>query len=133
MGTGSPTGSTLTLVVTPLSDDYDPTDSRWRGEVGSLVRALEQEVPVEQQATAAEGKKFGVVELIAVLGSAGAISAALQAFQAWLKRDRSRRLTLRWDIDGQPGCIELDGEAASEEGAREVLTTALDTLSRRGG
>lgn len=122
----------LTLVVVPRSDDYEPTDPRWRSEVTTLTRALEQQVAVEQQATAAEGKKFGVIELVAVLGSAGAIRAAVQAFQAWLKRDRSRHLTLTWEIDGQPGRIDLDGEAASEEGTRQVLQAALDKLSRRG-
>jgi Effector Associated Constant Component 1 len=122
----------LALTVIPHSDDYPSSDPRWRSEVTSLIRGLEQRVPVEQRTIPTEGTKFGVVELIAVLGSAGAISAAVQSFQAWLKRDRSRHLTLTWEIDGQEGRIELDGQAASDESARQMLTGALEQLTGRG-
>jgi hypothetical protein len=126
------TEEALALVVTPASDDYAPTDPRWRNEVGALMRAVEQQVPVEQKLTPVEGTKLGVVELIAVLGSAGAITAAVQVFQAWLKRDKSRHLVLSWHVRGEQGRIELDAEHASEEGTREVLTAALEELTGRG-
>jgi hypothetical protein len=67
----------------------------------------------------------GVEAIILALGSAGAITAAVEALRLWLMRDRGRRVQLSWTVQGERREVELAADRMSEAGARELLLAAL--------
>jgi hypothetical protein len=69
--------------------------------------------------------KVGVEAIILALGSAGAITAAVEALRLWLARDRGRRVQLSWSVGGQQGEVVLSADKLSEAGARELLLAVL--------
>jgi hypothetical protein len=70
--------------------------------------------------------KVGVEAVILALGSAGAITAAVEALRLWLARDRGRRVQLSWTVGGERREVELAADRLSEAGARELLLAALE-------
>jgi hypothetical protein len=69
--------------------------------------------------------KVGVEAVILALGSAGAITAAVEALRVWLARDRGRRVQLSWTVGGERCEVELAADRISEAGARELLLAAI--------
>jgi hypothetical protein len=77
----------VSLQLTPGSDRFDPNDVRWARQVDGLWRALEEQAGVVQRSIVqVPGKKGGVDVIILALGSAGAISAAVEVIRMWLGR-----------------------------------------------
>jgi len=72
-----------------------------------------------------EGKKGGVEAIILALGSAGALTAAVDIFKAWILRDRSRNLTLK--ITTPEGVQEwvVSGNAMDNDVIEKFMQTAL--------
>jgi hypothetical protein len=107
---------TLRLVVTPADDFFKKSDERWQAELFDLQQVLEREVgstvePVE----VTEGKKgIELVEVILTLGSAGAFTAAVEAFKVWMgKKPDQRKLDVTWQIvededGGRSGHLRVD-------------------------
>ena len=118
------------VAVEPRNDGYDPDDDRWRDQVATLYSDLHAQVGTVRRRRPVEGAKGAVDQLIIALGSAGAISAAVDCFRAWLGRDRDRRIDVRWEENGIERSVTLTGEAVDAETIREVAKAAVD---RAGG
>ena len=120
----------LELVVEPRSDDYDAADDRWRGQVGTLHRELAAQVDTFQRGRSAPGSKGTVDEVILALGSSGALTAAVECFRAWLQRDKSRSIDVRWDEDGVERRVTFSGDNVDTATVREIARAAA---ARVGG
>jgi hypothetical protein len=95
-------------------------------EGGSLVGVVEGALAGQADASVTQAvAKVGVEAVILALGSAGAITAAVEALRLWLARDRDRRVQLSWSVGGQQGEVVLEADNLSEAGARELLLAAL--------
>ena len=104
------------ISIEPSSSAYDPSDARWRSQVQTLLASLEANVgPVRQNVTPVAGQKGGLVEIIIALGSAGAITASVEVFKAWLNRDRTRSVTITRKRGGKTEKIVVTGDNISKE------------------
>ncbi len=120
----------LELVVEPRSDDYDAADDRWRAQVGTLHEELAAQVDTFQRGRAASGTKGTVDEVILALGSSGALTAAVECFRAWLQRDKSRSIDVRWDEDGVERHVTFSGDNVDAATVKEIARAAA---ARVGG
>ena len=120
----------LELVVEPRSDDYVSSDDRWRAQVGSFYQELAAQVDTFQRNRSAPGTKGTVDEIILALGSSGALTAAVECFRAWLQRDKSRSIDVRWDEDGVERRVTFSGENVDTATVREIARAAA---ARVGG
>lgn len=114
--------------IEPGSDKFDRNDSNWMEQVDSLYSDLRQEVgKVSMKVQPVEGHKGGVdpASIILALGSAGAITAAVQMFQAWLSRDRTRSLTLSVSKGGEEQTITVSGKGMNEAVITELMEAGL--------
>jgi hypothetical protein len=125
-----PVRGQLELVIEPHNDDYGPDDDRWRAQVATLHRELQALVDTTRRARLVSGTKGTIDELIVALGSAGAFTAMVECFRAWLGRDRSRRIEVRWDEDGAERFVTFRGDAVDAETVREIARAAA---ARVGG
>jgi hypothetical protein len=96
-----------------------------QSELAGLRDALSRAVE-GYHAEAAPAGTTGLEAIILALGSAGAITAAVEAFKAWLSRDRSRHVVLSWADGDEEHRIELVGDRLSEESVRTALLAALE-------
>lgn len=112
------------MALEPRSADYQPDDDRWRNHVGGLVSELHRQAHVEFRSAPIEGAKGTIDELIVALGSAGAFTATVECLRAWLGRDRSRRIDIRWDENGQQRYVTLTGDAIDVDSVREIAQAA---------
>ena len=62
-----------------------------------------------------------VTTIILALGSAGAFTAAIKIFNAFLKRGRKRKVKLRAVVDGKEKIIELETEGMSQDQTKELV------------
>jgi len=125
-----PAGRELELVVEPRSEGYSPDDDRWRAQVVSLRQELQAQVDTTERGRLVPGTKGTVAELVVALGSAGAFTAMVDCFRAWLSRDKHRRIDVRWDEDGVERYVTFTGDAVDADTVREVARAAA---ARVGG
>src|SRR5260221_9099120 len=88
------------LEIDPRNEKYYPDDDRWRDQVATLYADLHAQVDTVRRERPVEGAKGTIDQLIIALGSAGALSAVVDCFRAWLGRDRDRRIDVRWNDNG---------------------------------
>ena len=124
----------LEVSIEASSTDYAADDPGWRAQVVSLRTALRDADldDVRRQETPAPGHKAGVEEVILALGTSGAITAAVEVIRAWLARDRSRRLTVRYRDGDRDVSVDVDGTMVSNETMESALTAALEQLPHGG-
>jgi len=120
----------LELVVEPRSDDYEAADDRWRVQVGTFYQELADRVDTYRRGRSVPGTKGTVDELILALGSSGALTAAVECFRAWLQRDKSRRIDVRWDEEGVERHVTFSGDDVDTATVKE---TARAAAARVGG
>jgi hypothetical protein len=120
----------LELVIEPRSDDYDAADDRWRTQVGALRQELAAQVDTFQRGRPEPGAKGTVDEVILALGSSGALTAAVECFRAWLQRDKSRSIDVRWDEDGVERHVTFSGDNVDAATVKEIAHAAA---ARVGG
>jgi hypothetical protein len=120
----------LELVVEPRSDDYDAADDRWRAQVGTFHQELASQVDTFQRGRSAPGTKGTIDEVIVALGSSGALTAAVECFRAWLQRDKSRRIDVRWDEEGVERHVTFSGDNVDAATVKEIARAAA---ARVGG
>jgi hypothetical protein len=95
-------------------------------EGGSLVGVVEGALATRADASVTQAvAKVGADAVILALGSAGAITAAVEALRLWLARDRRRSVQLSWTVGGHHREVVLAADKLSEAGARELLLAAL--------
>jgi hypothetical protein len=112
------------IALEPRNGDYEQHDERWQSQVVGLISELRREVDVERRGTPVEGSKGTLDELVVALGSAGAFTATVECLRAWLGRDRSRRIDVRWNEDGKARHVTLTGDAIDVESVREIAKAA---------
>jgi hypothetical protein len=112
------------MALDARSSDYRVDDDRWRDQVVDLVTELRQQVDVTRRGVPVPGSKGTLDELVVALGSAGAFTAAVECLRAWLSRDRSRRIDVRWDENGEQRYVTLTGDAIDVESVREISRAA---------
>jgi hypothetical protein len=112
------------MALDARSSDYRVDDDRWRDQVVDLVTELRQQVDVTGRGVPVPGSKGTLDELVVALGSAGAFTAAVECLRAWLSRDRSRRIDVRWDENGEQRYVTLTGDAIDVESVREISRAA---------
>jgi hypothetical protein len=120
--------SQFELAIDARNDDYDPADDRWRDQVVGLHSELRAAADVSFRARPVAGTKGSIDELVVSLGSAGAFTAAVECLRAWLGRDRSRRLDVRWDEGGIERYITLSGDAIDGQSVREIAKAAANRV-----
>ena len=120
----------LELVVEPRNDDYDPADDRWRAQVGTLYAELADQVDTYRRGRSVPGTKGTIDEVILALGSSGALTAVVECFRAWLQRDKSRSIDVRWDEDGVERRVTFSGDNVDTATVREIARAAA---ARVGG
>ncbi len=98
-----------------------------------MAVALQQEVGgVRREIRPGQGTKGGPESLILALGSAGAFTAAVQFFRAWLGRDRTRRLDITWtDGDGVQR-ITVSGDAIDDNAIAILAAAAANRIGGAG-
>lgn len=110
------------LRIMAESESFDPNDSRWIQQVNALVADLQASVgKTRKEVIPVKGHKGGIETIILALGSAGAITAAVEIFKAWLGRDRTRSLTLSTIKEGKEQTVVVTGEGMSEETIKELM------------
>jgi hypothetical protein len=110
--------------VAAATSKYNADSPQWRAEVADLHRSLTGEADqVSARGGESEGNSRGTaVEIIAVLGSSGAIGAAVACFRMWLGRDKTRSLDLSWtDADGQTRHVTLTGENLDQKSFQSIV------------
>jgi hypothetical protein len=120
----------LELVVEPRSDDYDDADDRWRAQVGTFYQDLSARVDTFRRGRSVPGTKGTVDEVILALGSSGALTAAVECFRAWLQRDKSRSIDVRWDEQGVERHVTFSGDNVDAATVKEIARAAA---ARVGG
>ncbi len=113
--------------IEPRNDDYDPSDDRWLDQVNELVSDLQHDVGnVHKEVQAVEGQKGGVEALILALGSAGAITAAVDMFKAWISRDQSRELEISVERGGEVQTFRVSGSRMDKDDIRNFMESAFN-------
>jgi hypothetical protein len=103
-------------------------DERWEKQVQGLLADLKaQSVQAKRAAGESEPGKKGIdaSQIIIALGSAGAITAAVEVFKAWLGRDKKRSIRIKNTKDE----LTITGDNISEQ----LLSKALDVGAGRQG
>ena len=118
------------VVIEPYTDEYSRDDNRWRAQVATLRRELQAQVDTVDRGRLVPGAKGAIDELIVALGSAGAFTAMVECIRAWLGRDKSRRIEVRWDENGVDRFVTFQGDAVDSETVREIARAAA---ARIGG
>jgi hypothetical protein len=126
----NPAPRELELVIEPRTDQYGRDDDRWLAQVATLHRALRTQVDTVERGQPLPGSKGAVDELIVALGSAGALTAMVECFRAWLGRDKDRRIEVRWEDDGAERFVTFRGDAVDAETVRQIARAAA---TRMGG
>ncbi len=112
--------------IEPINEDYDPSDDRWLDQVNELVNDLQSDVGnVHKEVQAVEGKKGGVEALILALGSAGAITAAVDMFKTWISRDQSRELEISVERGGEVQTFRVSGSRMDKDDIRNFMESAF--------
>jgi len=116
------------VILVPTNDSMAADDYRWQEQVAGFYADLRAaRVPMRQESTPVPGAKGEAEAVILALGSAGAFTAALSAFRAFLSRSRERSLDL-WIRSGKASTrVTLKGDmddATMERLAREALRQA---------
>ncbi len=108
------------------SENFDPSDDRWIQQVNELVADLQANVgKVRKEVVPIKGHKGGIETIILALGSAGAITAAVDIFKAWLGRDQTRSLQFSTIKDGKEVTVVVKGKGMSQETIKELMQSAL--------
>jgi hypothetical protein len=114
--------SPVEISIQPSSEAYDPNDARWLSQVQNLLSGLQANVgAVRKEVTPVAGQKGGTVEIIVALGSAGAITAAVEVFKAWLNRDQTRTIEITTTVNGVKKKKKITGTNISKELLSEAL------------
>ena len=117
----------LEVSIEPGSARFRPDDDRWLRQVSDFVRELSRsEVEVIRSTRVVPGAKGSVESILMAVGSAGALTAAVEVFKAWLGRDPTRSIKLEFQHDGSVQSVELSGKGVNDGSLRRILRTAED-------
>ena len=110
------------IAVAANSTRYALDDERWIAQARDLHNDLRANVPgYRVKSDAVPGTMGSVDTVILALGSAGAFTAAVQCFKAWLARDRSRSIEVTWTLDGREHRMTVKGDAVDLDLLRSIM------------
>ena len=114
--------------IAPFNESYDQNDHRWLEQVNDLVCDLQHDVGnVHTEVHSVKGMKGLEVEaLILALGSAGAITAAVDMFRAWISRDQSRELEISVEREGETQTFRVSGNRMDKDDIRKFMESAFE-------
>jgi exopolyphosphatase/pppGpp-phosphohydrolase len=118
--------TTVEIGLVATNERFDDEDPRWRDQVADLVDELRREAgSLHSRRTAIPGTKGALDNLILVLGSAGAFTAAVEIVRAWLARDKHRSVALTFTApDGGTHTVHVSAENASSEAMTSFVSAA---------
>lgn len=114
------------VTIAPATGRFDAEDQRWLDQVVALVTDLRKEVGgVAQRRLPQPDTKGAVSEVILALSSAGAVTAAVECFRAWLGKDKTRALTVTWPRDdGTEQTVTVTGDGI-DQASFQALAEAI--------
>ena len=114
--------------IAARNDELHPDDDRWADQQSDLMSQLQHDIGTLSRGSGQPGAKGGADTVIVALGSAGAFSAMVECFRAWLGRDHARRIDVRWDENGVERHVTLTGEGLDTESVRDIAKAAADRV-----
>jgi len=119
------------ILLDPGSARFDPDDERWLQQVNAFVQELRDHTnSVSNRSTTVPNTKGTVESIIMSLGSAGALTASIEFFKAWLGRDKTRNIKVLFGDEGNLQSIELTSTSIND-GTFDALTNELvERISR---
>jgi hypothetical protein len=119
----------IEVQLEPVSHRFDALDDRWLTQVRDFTTELEREVGgVTRRTEAVPGAKGGIETIILALGSAGALTAAVEMFKAWLGRDDTRALKVSFSTGGEVQSVEITGEEVDDESVDAIMDAVRNRL-----
>lgn len=120
--------ATIVVRVDPISSVYDANHIGWRKQASTLSTSLSAANigAVRKVGGSADGSKGTLDEVIIALGSAGAITAAVEIFRSWLSRDRSREIKLTIESEGKKTTIALNASSTGDSTVESIMLAALE-------
>ncbi len=116
----------IEFIIQPLNEDYDPNDDRWINQVNDLLMDLQRGVGnVRKEVSPIPGKKGGLESLILSLGSGELITAAIEAFKAWINRDKNRILEISIMRDGKEEIYRVSSNRMDKADIRNFMNAAF--------
>jgi hypothetical protein len=113
----------------PSSGRFDMTDDRWLDQVGGLIAELREQVgPVERRRQPVAGAKGALDAIVLPLASAGALTGMVEMLKAWLGRDRSRSVKVKWSAEGKVQELELSGNRVDDGAFNGVVRAVTEQL-----
>jgi hypothetical protein len=123
----------LELEVVPRVSRFAAEDPRSLDEIAELYEALRSVVTVRTSPAPAGTKGAGVTvgTFLVVLAALNPIGGLVEAFKAWLNRDRTRRLDISWSTPKGENRLHLSGDLDPHE-IRQWLETARNQFLQNG-
>ena len=123
--------TTISLRIVAESDRFDAADERWTEQTADLFTTLAQEAGVvTREAVGEPGQKGTADSLILTLGSAGAFQAAASCIKAWINRDRTRRIVIKYEIDGKEQSATVSGRALDDKTFDQAVSLICSRLDQ---
>lgn len=114
----------------PGTERFDPDNDAWRSQVADFYAGLQQHVGGVRATWVTEpGRKGGLESVIVALGSAGAFTAAVEYFRAWLARDKTRSLQITHTVDGRTETLSIRGDAIDQSSLQVLADAAARALT----
>lgn len=118
--------TTVDVTVTAGSTRFEPDDERWLVQVSALHRDLAGNVAGFRVESRPERRTRGTVDTIVLaLASAGALTCAQQCFVAWLRRDKTRRIVVRFVDRSGPREISIEADTVDAVTFRSAVPESL--------
>ncbi|WP_285574007.1 hypothetical protein [Streptomyces sp. RTGN2] len=116
----------IELTLAADTAKFDPEDQSWLHQVATLHTDLREEAGSVSLRDAPEtGAKGAMAAATLVVGSSGALTAAVACFRAWLVRDKTRTLTVTWtDDQGVEQTLTVEGRNV-DQASFQALTEGV--------
>ncbi len=118
----------LVLRVVPAEDEWGWRNDKWRTDVFELEQVLLANVPeaVRRPTPDEAHKGLDLLAVIVALGSAGAFTAAVEAFKAWLGKKPDRRsIVVEYQVGDEIGRITVDATNVDSGDLAEIASKAF--------
>jgi beta-lactamase regulating signal transducer with metallopeptidase domain len=118
------------LSVVPATERFSALDERWVRQVLELTAELGNihDVDVRPPMAQSGTKGVPVQEIILALGSAGGFMGVREVLYAWLRRDKSRSIEVRWSEGDKESFVVISADHLDSDAVSRVLDGVADRL-----